>query len=106
MKWHGLDMGYLYPNTSMSWIFYKTRGKWLANHLAFQLTLITNLVKLRERKTDKKAYQRLVDKLIYLFNTRLDIAYTVSVVNQFMYEPKELHLQVGSTESYITSRVL
>lgn len=41
--------------------------------------------------TDKGMYQRLVRKLIYLFHTRLDIAYAVSVVSQFMHCPSEAH---------------
>lgn len=43
--------------------------------------------------TDKGQYQRLVGKLIYLAHTRPDIAYAVSVVSQFMHNPKESHLQ-------------
>ena len=43
--------------------------------------------------TDKGQYQRLVGKLIYLAHTRLDIAYAVSVVSQFMHNPKDSHLQ-------------
>ena len=35
--------------------------------------------------TDKGRYQRLVGRLIYLSHTRPDIAYAVSVVNQFMH---------------------
>jgi hypothetical protein len=35
--------------------------------------------------TDKGQYQRLVGKLIYSAHTRPDIAYTVSVVSQFMH---------------------
>ena len=38
-------------------------------------------------------YQRLVGKLIYLAHTRPDIAYSVSVISQFMHDPKEAHLQ-------------
>lgn len=37
-------------------------------------------------------YQRLVGRLIYLSHTRPDIAYAVSVVNQFMHAPSEEHL--------------
>lgn len=33
-------------------------------------------------------------KLIYLANTRSNIAYVVSVVSQFMYNPRGRHLQV------------
>ena len=41
---------------------------------------------------DKGQYQRLVGKLIYLSHTRLDIAFLVSVVSQFMHAPIEEHL--------------
>nr|GEZ07334.1 putative reverse transcriptase, RNA-dependent DNA polymerase [Tanacetum cinerariifolium] len=36
---------------------------------------------------DKGRYQRIVRKLIYLSHTRLDIAYAVGVVSQFMHQP-------------------
>lgn len=38
-------------------------------------------------------YQHLIERLIYLSHTRLDIAYVVSMVSQFMQCPKEIHLQ-------------
>ncbi|XP_019054887.1 PREDICTED: uncharacterized protein LOC109115373 [Nelumbo nucifera] len=41
---------------------------------------------------NKERYQRLVGKLIYLSHTRLDIAYVVSVVSQFMHCPSEDHM--------------
>ena len=41
---------------------------------------------------DKGQYQRLVGKLIYLSHTRLNIAFLVSVVSQFMHAPIEEHL--------------
>ncbi|KAI5349903.1 hypothetical protein L3X38_002794 [Prunus dulcis] len=37
--------------------------------------------------TDKKRYQQLARKLIYLSHTCPDIAYAVSVVSQFMHSP-------------------
>ena len=37
-------------------------------------------------------YQRLWGKLIYLSHTRPDIAYPVSVISQFMHEPRQPHL--------------
>ena len=44
--------------------------------------------------TDKGRYQRLVEKLIYLSHTRLDIAYVVSVVSQFIHAPRKPHMNV------------
>ena len=44
--------------------------------------------------TDKERYQRLVGKLIYLSHTRLDIAYAVSVVSQFMHDPRKPHMDI------------
>ncbi|KAL0556093.1 hypothetical protein IC582_004601 [Cucumis melo] len=43
---------------------------------------------------DKEQYQRPVGKLIYLFHTRPDISFAVSVVNQFMQAPYEKHMEV------------
>nr|KYP51611.1 Copia protein [Cajanus cajan] len=40
-------------------------------------------------------YQRLVGKLIYLSHTTPDVAFAVSLVNQFMHQPKEIHLQAA-----------
>ena len=40
-------------------------------------------------------YQSLVGRPIYLAYTRPDIAYLVSVINQFMHDPREPHLQVA-----------
>ncbi|XP_072052133.1 uncharacterized mitochondrial protein AtMg00810-like [Arachis hypogaea] len=42
---------------------------------------------------DKKRYQRLVEKLIYLSHTQPDIAYGVGIVSQFMYKPQENHMK-------------
>ncbi|KAK3013933.1 hypothetical protein RJ639_008806 [Escallonia herrerae] len=42
----------------------------------------------------KGMYQRLVGKLIHLLHMRLDIAYAMSVVSQFMQNPKDVHLHV------------
>jgi hypothetical protein len=41
---------------------------------------------------DQEHYKRLVGKLIYLSHTRPDIAFAVSVVSQFMHDPKTTHL--------------
>lgn len=40
--------------------------------------------------TNKDRYQRLIGRLIYLSQTRLDISYAVSVVSQFMHNPSEV----------------
>ncbi|RDX96407.1 Copia protein, partial [Mucuna pruriens] len=42
---------------------------------------------------EKSQYQRLVGKLIYLFRTRSNIVYAVSVVTQFMHDPMKRNLQ-------------
>ena len=49
----------------------------------------------REEKTDQENYQRLVGKLIYLSTTRLDIAYFVNILSQFMHDPRINHLQLA-----------
>lgn len=42
---------------------------------------------------DKEKYQGLVEKLIDLSHTRPDIGFSVSVVSQFMNNPREKHLE-------------
>lgn len=42
---------------------------------------------------DKNSYQRHDERLIYLSHTKSNITYVVSVVSQFMYSPKKLHLK-------------
>lgn len=46
-------------------------------------------------EVDKGMYQRLLGRLIYLLHTRLVIAYAVSVINQFMHNHKNVHLQAA-----------
>ncbi|XP_071713708.1 uncharacterized mitochondrial protein AtMg00810-like [Rutidosis leptorrhynchoides] len=41
---------------------------------------------------DKRKYQRIVEKLIYLAHTRPDIANAVGVVSQFMHQPQVHHM--------------
>ncbi|RVW35915.1 Retrovirus-related Pol polyprotein from transposon RE1 [Vitis vinifera] len=58
--------------------------------------------------TDKGRYQRLVGKLMYLAHTRPDLAYALSVVSQYMHNPREQHMNAvmrilrRSTSSYFT----
>lgn len=47
----------------------------------------------KEKPVDKRMYQRLVGKLIYLSHTRPDIAFAVSLVSQYMHNPLEEHLE-------------
>ena len=49
---------------------------------------------LNQVPTNKGRYQRLVGRLMYLSHTRLDIAYSVSVVSRFMHNPSEVHISV------------
>ncbi|RDX62508.1 hypothetical protein CR513_59152, partial [Mucuna pruriens] len=45
------------------------------------------------RGIHKASKKQLVGKLIYLSHTRPNIAYAISVVSQFIHDPKERHLQ-------------
>ncbi|KAG8488224.1 hypothetical protein CXB51_018059 [Gossypium anomalum] len=47
---------------------------------------------LEDTAVDRRSYQKLVGKLIYLSHTKPDIAYAVGVVSQFMHNPKKSHL--------------
>ena len=49
----------------------------------------------KEGPTDRGRYQRLVGKLIYLSHTRPDVAYAVSLVSQFMHDPKQDHMEAA-----------
>ena len=42
---------------------------------------------------DRERFQRLVGRLIYLSHTRPDIAYAVSVISQYMHDPRESHMK-------------
>ena len=41
---------------------------------------------------DKGRYQRFIGRLMYLAHTRLDLAYALSIVSQFMHNPREQHM--------------
>ena len=40
-------------------------------------------------------YQQLVGKLLYLTMTRIDIAYVVQVLSEFMHNPKQSHMNAA-----------
>lgn len=42
---------------------------------------------------DRQRYQQLAGRLIYLSHTRQDIAFAVSVINQFMHAPWATHFE-------------
>ena len=52
-----------------------------------KLCVETNLV-----PVNKGRYQRLVERLMYLAHTRLDLACALSIVSQFMHNPGEQHM--------------
>nr|GEX53358.1 putative RNA-directed DNA polymerase [Tanacetum cinerariifolium] len=57
--------------------------------------MITNqklFMKTKAKFANRDRYQRMVGKLIYLSHTRLDIAYAVGVVSQFMHQPQVDHM--------------
>ena len=49
-----------------------------------------------ELRVNRNPYQRLIKKFLYLSLTRLDIAYSVHTVGQFMNNTKDLTLSENS----------
>ena len=49
-------------------------------------------VKTNQVPVDKGRYQKLVGRLMYLAQTRLDLAYALSIVSQFIHNPREQHM--------------
>lgn len=47
---------------------------------------------IENKAVNKENYQKLVGKLIYLSQTRPNIAFVVGVVSQFMHNPNEDHM--------------
>ncbi|GKD99578.1 putative ribonuclease H-like domain-containing protein [Tanacetum coccineum] len=53
--------------------------------------MITNqklFMKTKAKLADRDRYQRMVEKIIYMSHTHLDIAYAVGVMSQFMHQPR------------------
>ena len=56
--------------------------------------MIMNLRKVdtsKEKDVDPTLYRQLIGSLMYLVNTRPDIAFAVNSLSQFMVEPKRMH---------------
>jgi hypothetical protein len=45
-------------------------------------------------QVDRERYQSLVGRLIYFSHTRSDISYAVSVMRQYMHDPRVVHQEV------------
>jgi hypothetical protein len=59
--------------------------------------MISNLKKLHDQATgsdpeDPTVYRQIIGSLMYLVHTRPDICYAVNTLNQFMCEPKHIHM--------------
>lgn len=64
-----------------------------AKLLVCLLSKITEWAMRKKVTVDKARYRRLVGKLIYLAHTRPTLAYIVSMVSQFIYDPRMRHMQ-------------
>ena len=61
---------------------------------AMSTPMITNWKKVdttKEKDVDSTLYRQLIGSLMYLVNTRPDIAFAVNSLSQFMVEPKRMH---------------
>ena len=61
---------------------------------AMSTPMITNWRKVdtsKEKDVDSTLYRQLIRSLMYLVNNRLDIAFVVNSLSQFMVEPKIVH---------------
>lgn len=63
------------------------------------LTPMESSVKLTKKYSsfidDKAGYRKLIGKLLYLTNSRLDISYTMQQLSQFLDRPTHKHLKVA-----------
>ena len=66
----------------------------MENYKPMSMPLVTNWKKIdasRSEAVDLTLYRQLIDSLMYLVNTRLDICFAVNSLSQFMVEPKRVH---------------
>lgn len=53
---------------------------------------------------DKEIYQRLLHRLIYLSHNRPDIVFVVSLISQFMHQPKEAFKRGSRKKNFILKK--
>jgi hypothetical protein len=68
----------------------------MTNYKSMPTLMVMNLKKMNEAssesgKIDPRLYRQLIRSLMYLVNTKPDICYAVSVLSQFMSQPRQTH---------------
>ena len=68
----------------------------ILDYKSMAIPMVSNLKKLSESffdsdLIDPTMYRQLIASLMYFVNTRPNICYAVSVISQFMSQPRELH---------------
>ena len=78
-------------------LIYLKKQVWVVTNLQLhQLMQIKKLDKVKNGTTiDVSQYQRLVGRLIYVSQARPDIAFTVSMISQFLHIPLNMHLDAA-----------
>jgi hypothetical protein len=72
----------------------------MANCNPCQTPMQANLKLQKETNTslvNPNPYRRIVEKFIFLTNTRLDIAFVVNLVSWYMHQPQEAHFKAVKT---------
>jgi hypothetical protein len=68
-------------------------------HCNVAMTILLEGFKMAKEKdcklVDLLTFQRIVGKLIYLTNIRLDVVYVVSVISRFMSDRRQVHLDAA-----------
>ena len=90
------NKAFSFLNINMLLIFSGKKGMMASNPVATSIKQNHKLSEaLGEKKVDQKMYQWLVGRLVYLAHTRPTIAYSVSVISQFMHDSREIHIQAA-----------